>query len=62
MQMLLLITFTTVVAVGEGNATAEGMFIYEGLPLGTSAHVCICVIPQNDNWKEVIAYFPVISL
>jgi hypothetical protein len=51
-----------VVAVAEGNATAEGMFIYEGLPLGTSAHVCMSFIPQNDNWKEFIAYFHVISL
>jgi hypothetical protein len=51
-----------VVAVGEDNATAEGMFIYEGLPLGTSPHECMCFISHNDNWKEVIAYFPVISL
>jgi hypothetical protein len=27
-----------------------------------SACACMCFISQNDNWKEVIAYFPVISL
>jgi hypothetical protein len=32
-----------VVAVGEDNATAEGMFIYEGLPLG----MCACVSYHN---------------
>jgi hypothetical protein len=59
-------TFTTDkcfwVAVGEDNTMAEGVFIYEGLRLGMSACACMCFISQNDNWKEVIAYFPVISL